>query len=328
MTHAEVATTTDSTTGAPTRPTLHSAPARGTLALSVLAVAALTLAACGGSSSASTSASTAASVPGGGASGVAGTGSSGGAARQFPGTTGAIAAINGTSLEVQSTSAQTTVTYTPTTTFDQTVPATAASVSVGSCISAFGTPTSGASTRRQAFGTSVTARSVTISQPTSGTCANGFGGGGGGFGAGGPAGSGTGAGGSVGSTSGPRPPNGGRFAGRGPGQFGVASGSVTSVSGSKVSVSETNPSTKATSNVVVTLASATTFTQRTSASATDLAVGKCAMAIGSASSTGAVTARSITISSPGANGCTQGFAGFGRANGGAPGAGPGGSPGA
>ena len=43
-----------------------------------------------------------------------------------PGAIGTIAAINGASLEVQNpTTGQTTVTYTPTTTFDQTVPAAA-----------------------------------------------------------------------------------------------------------------------------------------------------------------------------------------------------------
>ena len=74
--------------------------------------------------------------------------------------------------------------------------------------------------------------------------------------------------------------------------------------------------------MVVTLTSTTTFTQRTTASSTDLAVGKCATAIGTADSTGAVTARSITISTPGASGCTAGFGGFrGGAGGGAPGRG-------
>jgi hypothetical protein len=47
-------------------------------------------------------------------------------------------------------------------------------------------------------------------------------------------------------------------------------------------------------------------------------VGKCATAVGQADSTGAVTARSITLSTPGANGCTSGFGGF-RGAGGAPG---------
>jgi hypothetical protein len=104
------------------------------------------------------------------------------------------------------------------------------------------------------------------------------------------------------------------------GQFGVASGKVTGVKGSKVTVKETDPRTKKSSSVVVTLTGATTFTERQSATATDLAVGKCASSFGSADTTGAVTATSITISTPGANGCTSGFGGFGGfRGGGAPG---------
>ena len=60
-------------------------------------------------------------------------------------------------------------------------------VTVGSCVSAFGKPTSSSS--RPALGEPVTATTVTITQPTSGSCTGGFGGAGG-FargGAGGPA---------------------------------------------------------------------------------------------------------------------------------------------
>jgi hypothetical protein len=100
------------------------------------------------------------------------------------------------------------------------------------------------------------------------------------------------------------------------------------VNGSTVAVNETNPTTKKVSSVAVTLTSSTTFTERQPAAATDLAVGKCASAVGAADTTGAVTARSITISTPGANGCTTGFGRFGGAGGGAGGAVPGGSTGA
>jgi hypothetical protein len=60
-------------------------------------------------------------------------------------------------------------------------------------------------------------------------------------------------------------------------------------------------------------------------------VGKCATAIGSASTTGAITARSISLSTPGATGCTTGFGGFRGGAGGAGGPGgaaPGGTTGA
>jgi len=66
--------------------------------------------------------------------------------RTIPGTSGTIAAINGTSLEVQNpTTGQTTVTYTANTTFRQTTTTTASAVTVGSCVSAFGKPTSASS---------------------------------------------------------------------------------------------------------------------------------------------------------------------------------------
>ena len=81
------------------------------LALSALGVAAVALAACGGSSSASTTTSTGRSSAAGGQWSWRPA-----VPRQFPGTSGTIAAINGTSLEVQSTdTGQTTVSYTSTT---------------------------------------------------------------------------------------------------------------------------------------------------------------------------------------------------------------------
>ncbi|HEX3981529.1 MAG TPA: DUF5666 domain-containing protein [Acidimicrobiales bacterium] len=296
---------------------------RRTLALSALGLAAVVLAACG-SSSASTTTSTAASSAAAGRGGASGT-------RQFPGTSGSIAAINGTSLEVQNaTTGQTTVSYTSTTTFDQTVAATGADVTVGSCISAFGKPTSSSS--KQAFGEPVTATTVSITQPTSGSCTGGFGGAGGagGFGRGGAGGAAGGrpAGGEFpGGGSGRRPAGGRSFRGGAAG-FGAASGSVTAVNGSTVTVSEANPQTKKTSSVVVTLTPSTTYTQHTTAAASDLAVGKCATAVGTADTTGAVTARSITISTPGANGCSTGFGGFRGGAAGAGGATAGGATGA
>jgi hypothetical protein len=248
--------------------------------------------------------------------GAATTPEAGGAQRQFPGASGTIAAITGTTLEVQSASVQTAVTYTPTTTFEQTVPSSASAVTDGSCISAFGKPTSSAKKTKKAAtnpsgrGASgpVTATLVTITQPTSGTCAVGFGGGtgfGGRSSTGRPSGTTKAAGGAS------RPPAGGRSFGGGAGGFGAASGTVTSVSGSKVTVSETNPGTKKKVSVVVTLTSTTAFTTRAAAAATDLAVGKCAQAIGTADTTGAITARSISLSTAGSNGCTSTAGGFG-----------------
>lgn len=282
------------------------------VAIAALATAAATLAACGSSSSASTTSSTAA-PHGTGATG-------GGGGRQFPGASGTIAAVNGTSLEVQNpTTGQTTVTYTTATTFEQTVAASAADVTAGVCVSAVGKPTS-TSSSTQRFGLPVTATTVVVSQPTSGSCS-----GTGGFGRGGSGAPGTGAPGAgpPGGPSGEQPGRSGGFPGRAGGQFAAASGLVTAVNGSQATVSETSRTTNQATSVAVTLTSSTTYTQRTAASASDLAVGKCAQAVGTADTTGAVTARSITVSTPGANGCSGRF-GAGRFGGGG---GPGGGTG-
>ncbi len=279
------------------------------LAVVAVAAAAVALAACGSSSSASTTASTSAPNHGSGAGGSAGGGAG---AQRFPGVSGTIAAINGVSLEVQNPlTGQTTVNYTWATTFQQTVPASAANVTVDSCITASGTPTTGAASTNR-FGGPVTATRVAISQPTSGNCTAGSGG----FRAGGPGavpGGGPAPGASGGAAPGAQPgrPPSQTFRGRNPSQFAVAFGLVTAVNGSQVTVSETNPSTQATTTATVTLSASTAFTQRSSASSSDLAVGKCAQAAGSADTTGAVTARSITLSAPGANGCGGRFGRFG-----------------
>jgi len=287
-------------------------PVRGRrmLALAALAALAALLAACG-SSSASTTTTTSGSTTSGSGSGAGSNGS--GSGRQFPGASGTIATVNGTSMEVQNpSSGQTTVNYTPSTTFRQIVSSNASAVTVGSCISAFGKPTSGSSSSTGAFGEPITATTVSVTQPTSGSCNLG----GGGFGGGRfPAGGRRPTGGSSTNSTGTRPPGAGRF---GNGQFGAASGSVTVVNGSAVTVNETNPRTKKTSSVVVTLTSTTTFTTTQNSSASALVVGQCARAMGSANMTGAIAAQAITVSAPGPNGCTTGF-GFRGGAGGGPG---------
>lgn len=85
---------------------------------------------------------------------------------------------------------------------------------------------------------------------------------------------------------------------------------MTAVNGSTVTVNETNPQTSKATSVTVTLTSSTTYTENQSATSNDLAVGKCAQAVGSSSSTGAITAQSITLSTAGASGCSSGFGGF------------------
>ena len=157
------------------------ASGRRLVTLSAVGVAALVLAACGSSSASTTTTTTSGSARTGGAGGGGAGGTGPGAGpRNRPGASGTIAAITGTSLEVQGTSGQTTVSYTSTTTFEQTEAATAADVTVGSCISAFGKPTTASSSKTPVIGAPVTATTVSISQPVSGSCSTGFGGGAGG----------------------------------------------------------------------------------------------------------------------------------------------------
>ena len=289
---------------------------RTVAALSVVGVAGLAFAACGGSSGASTTPTTAARPSGSTAPRTT-----------LPGATGTIAAVNGTTLEVQNTqTGQTTVAYTPTTTIRQISTTSAATVVVGSCISAFGKPTTASTSSAAAFDEPITATTVSITQPTNGTCSRG------GFGAGGPGGTpGTGSrpaggfGGYGGGTpgSGSRPAGsfgGGSFRG---GSFGAATGQVTAVSGSVVTVSGTDPRTQKATTVTVTLTGTTTFTTTATATPAAIAVGQCARAVGTAGTTGAITATSLTLSQPTNGTCTSGFGfrgGFGGAPGGAGGA--------
>ncbi len=71
-------------------------------------------------------------------------------------------------MEVQSaTEGQTSVSWTPTTTFSETATETVSAIAVGDCLTVTGTPSKKSKT-------TVAARSITISQPTSsGTCAAG-----------------------------------------------------------------------------------------------------------------------------------------------------------
>jgi Domain of unknown function (DUF5666) len=96
---------------------------------------------------------------------------------------GTVSSVSGQQLTVKSQVPQTntkskpktrtvTVTLTGSTTLSQTIKAAQSNLAVGSCVSANGTPDS--------VGT-ITAKSVTISQPVNGSCAGGLGGFGGGF---------------------------------------------------------------------------------------------------------------------------------------------------
>jgi Domain of unknown function (DUF5666) len=241
---------------------------------------------------------------------------------------GSVASISGTTMEVQSTSSgQTTVAWTSSTTFSETVTETESAVAVGDCLTVTGTPTKKSKTK-------VTARSITISQPSSsGKCATGLGGAGS-FG-GRPSGTGgapSGSGGFPGGGSGP--PSGSNGSGaKGRGSFAganvtIASGKVTAVSGASVSLSGTllsgfsrptkstkKASTPKTQKLKITMDNSTTLSETQSTAASSLAVGDCVSAFGQSGSTGDVTATTVSITSTGGKTCSAGFGagGFGGA---------------
>ena len=243
---------------------------------------------------------------------------------------GSVAALQASSMEVQNASTgQTTVSWTSTTQFSKTVSESVSSLAAGDCVTVTGTPSKSSKT-------TITARSITLLTASStGSCTNRAtpggaspGGGGGGFG---------GAGGfnfrrGSGSTGGTRPsfPAGSarRFAGAG--SIAIASGKVTGVSGSTVSVSGVDispgsfagtksskssktakPVTPKTQNLKITTSGSTTVTSTQSAASADLAVGDCVTAVGPSATNGAVTASTVRITSTGGATCTSGFAGGG-----------------
>jgi hypothetical protein len=223
----------------------------------------------------------------------------------MPGANGLLAAIDGKTLQVQGTSAQTAVTWSATTTFTATVPTSAAAVMVGSCVTVRDsavrpTTTPDPSAPRP---TTITAVSVSVSAPVNGACTGGLGGGQGGRGT--PPGGGT-------RPSG-GPGGGGGFGGRGGfGGGGGAFGKVVSKSASGFVVQGTTPG-QASSTVTTTVntTATTKYTTQQKATSSALKVGECVVARGQADSSGTVAAGSIAIS-PATNGtCTTGF-GAGR----------------
>jgi hypothetical protein len=231
-------------------------------------------------------------------------------AAAFQGASGTVAAISGSSMEVQDpSSGQTTVNWTASTVFSEVTKVTSSALTPGRCATVTGTSS----------GSTITARSVVITNPTSsGTCTRGFGAGGR----------------RVAPTGGttrrsfPAGTGRSRFAGGS-----VASGKVLSVSGTTLVIDGvsftfgsagatspgTPPTTVPTRSIDITLSPSTTYTETLPAAASNLAVGDCVVATGPADTTGAVTARSVRITSTGGQSCTAGgFGGFfGRAGGGA-----------
>jgi len=224
-------------------------------------------------------------------------------AAAFPGVTGTAAAVSGSSLEVQNpTSGQVT----------DTVSVTAKDVTVGSCVTVVGKPSTTGSAA-----SSVTATTVTISAPVKGDCTGAGGFGGGGFGGTRPSGA-------------PRPsfsarprPTGSQGA-FGNGAFGGADGKVLSVSATGFVVQARSRTAGAAGStgsaatvrsVTVITNSASKYLKTVSAAPAALKVGQCITAVGATNSIGAIAAQSIRISQPGPTGCVTGFSGrggFGR----------------
>jgi hypothetical protein len=249
------------------------------------------------------------------------------------GAIGSVAALSGTSMEVQNpSSGQTTVSWSPTTTFSRDVTESVSAVAVGDCVTATGS----ASKKSK---TTIAARSITLTTPDSSGACNGPGGGRFrvGSGSGGPPAGGfrfrTGAGGGPGNfpEGGPRAFPGGGAGGknfRNPlANLDIASGKVTAVSGSTLTVSgfsispgnfsgrsnstTKQPSKPKTETVKVTTSSSTTVNTTQSATSADLAVGDCVSAFGPAATNGSVTATTVRITSTGGGDCFGGFPGGG-----------------
>ena len=91
---------------------------------------------------------------------------------------------------------------------------------------------------------------------------------------------------------------------------GAATGKVTAVDGSTLTI-ETTGMDDATTSRTVTVTDATTYTRTVDADASAVVVGQCASARGEADDSGKVTATSIAISTPTDGECTTTMAGRG-----------------
>ncbi|MEP7034186.1 MAG: hypothetical protein ABI662_12005 [Dermatophilaceae bacterium] len=289
----------------------------------------LFVSACGGGTSATSGAT---SAPATAASG--GGSNSADGARAFPGATGLLAAIEGTTLQVQSADVQTAVTYSPATAFTSTVAAQRTSVVVGDCVQARSArlvagPGGSAPTVAPGAATGpILAASVEVSPAVNGTCSV-F------TGLRTPGGRPPGTTGDPGQPGGAPAPSrtggpgadGNRFGGNGFGAL-AAFGKVTAVNAASFTLDSQRPQGGSTAAVpttrIVRTSATTTYTRTAAATAKALVVGLCVTAFGKASDTGSIAATSISLR-PAQNGSCS--SGFGRRPGGAP-TSPGGAAGA
>jgi hypothetical protein len=291
---------------------MSSSVARSALGIAVVALAgAITLTACSSSSGNASggdpgSTSPAAASP----SASGGAGGPGGAGQRGPAASGTVAAVDGTTMQVQNPqSGQIAVAWSSSTKFSHQVSTTLAAIKAGTCVTAIAP----AGTSDSA--TSFTASTLAINPATNGSCTGGFGGGNGQRPSGFP--------------SGQRPsgfPSGQRPSGFPSGQRAnigaIAAGSVTSVSGSSVVIAARqftpgggSGSGSSTTNKTVTIGSSTKITTEASTTASSVKVGKCVTAQGKADSSGTVAATTVRITDPVNGQCTATFGGRGGTGG-------------
>lgn len=280
-------------------------------ALVALLPFALGLAAC----SDSTEANAGTAEPSASASSEAGTEQGGPGAQRAPGVTGEIAAVSGTTAQVQDGESQTAVTWSADTAITLTQTGSVSDVAEGSCVVVIG-------------GEDEAASSVTVSDPADGECTGGLAGFDGGSGGQPPSGAPDGESGErpTGEPSdgedGDRPsgapedlpsgtPESGEPGGEGPGAIGsIVVGQVVSADATSLTVTTTADGTE--SEQTVTIDDATVFSVQRSAGSEDVEAGLCVSAQGETDDAGGLAATTLTLSEPGDEGCVAaGAGGFG-----------------
>lgn len=225
----------------------------------------------------------------------------------MPGVFGLIAEVDGKTLQVQSSSEQTAVSYTKKTSIEQIKSATSSDIATGWCATVVSTSRPSASPHSQ--WTKITAGTVSLTKPTNGSCGSGsFGGG------------------QRPSGGASNRPDGGTWptarpsgrpstfpSGHPDGLGSFASGKITKTTGSGFMMNATSRGPdSSTRSVTVTLTKATKLTSQQAATASAIQHGECVRASGKTDGTGAVTANRLILSAAQNGTCTEtgGFGGF------------------
>ena len=248
---------------------------------------AVVLTACSGSSAAASSSTTVAASPSGSSARTANSG-------RGPAASGTVAAITGTTMQVQNQqTGQVAVSWTTATRFTHPVTVALSAIKPGECVTAAAPSATSAST------SPFTASTVIVTPAQNGSCTGGFGGG-------------------------QRPGNGSRLSGARPSGFPsgarpsgfpsgaarrgtFASGPVTAVSGSTITIAARDFGSPTMTPRKVTVGPSTKITTQAATTAKSLAVGKCVSAEGSADTSGAVNATRVQITDPTNGQCSAGF---------------------